>query len=214
MALYPAPSGCRLSVQMITGSNSQEHVNVFHFAKRDSTVMTDQNMQDLIDDFKNNVMGSYRAMFYTDQTGINYFAETLTPEPRTGVTNGGVWNGTRTPDTDWLPPFTSLRVSWDVGYLTRRWQGKTYIGGLREQDQASGLATQGIMDLVQAWTGAMLLRFGTNGASPGFVFCILSDPDHTLPSGVVPVGKRAAQLASVQGSQHTNELTSLRRRAR
>jgi hypothetical protein len=176
--------------------------------------MSEGAMLDLIADWRVHMSAQHRALFYTDTTGIVFRCETLSPEPRVGVSDSGVLNGTRSPDGDKLPHGLSVRVSWDVQYLTKRYRGKTYFGALREQDQNAGEAEAAYFTLVTTWMNAKIARYGVNGTNTVFVFCILSDPDHVLPSGVAGVGQRTPQLAGVYSAQTYSTLTYLRRRER
>jgi hypothetical protein len=186
------------------------HVNVFHFARRDNQSVTEANLDDLEANLSANMAAEYRGLFYDDQVSFRVDITSVYGTEKIGKVY--VWlGGTRDPDgSDTLPNFVALKMKWLSGYRERRFNGRSYFGGLREQDNTNGSPSSTYQVIVNQFEAAMQGYFDQE--SGGYVFVILSDPDGLLPTNVAGPGQRLAKAAGVTDAEYYGDLVTLRRR--
>lgn len=214
--LYPAISIIRVSCESDPPTVTTTHVNVFHFAKRDRSLVTDADCLALATRFNTRLFLPYRALFYTDQVFKNFLFQGVygDPKPTYEDTAWAGQTGSRVIDGDPLPAFNSHMIRWHTGGGSRRFQGRTWLGGLREQESDGNyIASGGAYDLaVVAFAGAMSHFYQASLSEPNWVMVVLSDPDAVLPDDPAPAGKRNAQGRGVIGMSQDMQIRTLRRR--
>lgn len=181
MAVLYLPQNCmRMAILMHTNFTNIQHINTLYFATRGNYAPDADDLQQLEDDWGENVSDAYLDIFPTAfelyQTDIRAIEGTA-PIARSSSWNE---NGDRDVEGDYLPPYCCSVASFKPNVASKRWHGKNFFGGLVEADQVNGSLQTGIQAAVGAYMVAMINRFGQAGASP-FQWVVLSDPDHLLP---------------------------------
>lgn len=137
-------NGKLVRVTLRASAGSLEQVNTLHYDAIDNTT-GDNNMQDLADRIRDDVRPGFAAHYNSawtiDPVVVTEEKDPLNPTaPRSQWSSGAAIAGTQTGVTDFLPPGSSVVVTWLTTHIGRRFRGRMFIGGSRsEGEQQAGV---------------------------------------------------------------------------
>lgn len=212
----PAVMRVALEGHMSVGNQSQI-VNVFHFSTVDLEFVTEALMTELYDELNDG--GTSFVENYLDMMPTTYRLDRMRISQVIGTdlisreyVQGN--SGNRVVEGDRAPAFVAALIGWRSSVFGgRRGRGKTYIGGLYEQDiNGDNLVGGGSLD-----TAIGLFLAGTAKYQAGSIITsrrmvIISDPDRVLPSGVGPDPYRPAEAGEISSTYTTAVLAIQKRR--
>jgi hypothetical protein len=134
------------------GPGTLTQVNVLHYDLDNGGLLEAGNdPQQLADDFRDDVVPAYAALFRNTWTVQPVIVEDerdpLHPtDPRQAWTSGSAVVGTRTGTSDVMPPGITGINTWLTGHIGRRFRGRMFIAGsILEDDQNAGLVGSSIL---------------------------------------------------------------------
>lgn len=144
-------------------ANSTQHIHTLHFRQVDPTI----DATNLISSWQGAPMTAYRAMFHNGTTIIESIkaqaicgseplpaAAEVVPVPASQL-------GTRVVATEPMPAFLATQVKMTTALAGRSRQGRFFIGGMWENDNASNALNSAWVALVQAYCNALIAAYIT-----------------------------------------------------
>jgi len=173
------------------------HVNAFHFRQREDTPGETPNTR-LINDWNTHMMDVYRGMFTPafTITQENVYVAKGSPENLSVET---AFIGRYALGSEPLPTQVASVTTWLTGIAGRRFRGRSYIGGLTEQQVDSQVIDSFYRSAVDIFANRLVNTFP--GVTP-FDYVVYSRvagvttkiTGYTIRSGIYTQRRRAAHL--------------------
>lgn len=142
----------RVTLEAQLGDRSE--VNTFHYDLIDATAEPANSPQDLADRFRDDVRPNWAQLYRPRWTVLPVVVtEEVDPQhptdPRSQWTSGDPIAGTSTGSTDLLPSATCIVASLLTAKIGRRFRGRIFLGGDRDEgEQSDGVWQSSILDYV------------------------------------------------------------------